>query len=204
MMLKKMNVIVVGCLIGLCAVASVYAGDDVNIVRGGVYYSQTSSQWTQSGATLDAQNTWGVQASYERMVADWVGVNLGVSYVDYDLNFSGAGINEKVASLSSMPVTLNLLFHAKDSQGCVDWYIGPGLVYVFYGSADFNSQGAAAIGTSSIKSGSDTAFGARTGIDVRLGHSDWALNLDVQYIKTTDQGLPIDPINWGIGVAYRF
>ena len=84
-MLKRKAVIVAACLSGLVSVASVSAAEEKNIVRGSVYYSQTSSNLTEGSTTLDAQNMWGLQGSYERMVSHAVGVNFGVAYVDYDL-----------------------------------------------------------------------------------------------------------------------
>ena len=195
--MRILKVVVVAALLSL--VPAAFAADQKNIVRGGLFYSHPTGDFSEAGARFEPDNAIGVQGSYERKLSDLIGINFLAGYVNYDVDVKVGGFSAKFAEQPALPLSANLLFHPIRNKN-VDWYIGPGVSYVQYDDADVESR----FGGGKVKSSNDTALGVQTGLDIKFGDGVWGLNLDLQYIRTSADDLDVDPINFGVGVAIRF
>ncbi len=195
-----------------CFAGAAYAADEANVLRGDILYSFPTGQITVSGAQVEADNTFGVDISYERRLTDIVGLQFGAGWADYDINAKGSGIDEKVASVSVIPAYAGILFHPLGRGKTVDWYIGPQFAYMNYGDVDAEEGGKAAVDD-------DFTWAMRTGVDVMFGDGKIGLNLDIQYYQTSavnalkyydsngdyrTKSIVINPYNLNVGVVFRF
>ena len=207
--MRTLKVLVVASVVLVALAPSILAataggGDQNNIFRGGLFWSHPTGDLNLGGFKFEADDDFGIQASYERKFNDLLGLNLNIGYVEYDVKIKGGGLDDTFAKQPTLPVSLNLLFHPLENKQQVDWYIGGGLTYVQYDDADVESPFKAFAGSDTIKSDNDTAFSAQTGVDIKFGDGTWALNFDLQYIHTSADDLDIDPFNFGAGVAIRW
>ena len=196
-----------------CLAGAAYAADDANVLRGDVYYSFPTGQITVYGAEVEADNSFGVDLSYERRLSDVVGLQFGAGWTDYDINAKGPDIDEKVASVSVIPLYAGMLFHPLGRGKTIDWYIGPQIAYMNYGDVDAEDDG----GKAPVSD--DFTWAMRTGVDVLFGEGKIGLNFDIQYYQTSavnalkyfdsngdyrTKSLVINPYNVNVGVVFRF
>jgi outer membrane protein W len=211
--MRGLRLVALGALVLFCCGAAL-AADDANVVRVNLNYSFPSGSQDALGYTFEADNAFGASASYERRVSDLVGIQFGLGWTDYDVKEKGNGIDQKIGTETTWPISVMLLFHPLKRDAKIDWYIGPGIAYVLYD--DFQPEREFAEASTTIDD--QATFTLRTGLDFKFGNGNWALNVDVQYFYTAAQNalqysigsdyiekdVPINPYVAGVGFAVRF
>ncbi len=150
----------------------------------------------------------GLGASIERRFTCTGGLELGVLFgqIDGRVMFDSGNLWETDEdSFGFLPITLGWNFHLTPNKKA-DFFLGPVVALVKYGSADFNVLGRNLGGSLD----DDFAFGARLGLDVFIGDSPWAFHAGLLYLNTSsdfDNGtgeLDVDPLIGLAGFAYNF
>ena len=190
-------VVLAALLLGLTTFAT---ADDKNVLRFNAIYSYPLGSSEDNGVTTEADAAFGAGISYEARITDLAGIQFGAGWSDHDLNVESGGSEATLGSASVWPLYANVLIHPVDRTDSVDWYIGGGFAYVIYDSLDLSSE----FGGGSRALGNDPTWTLRTGLDFKFGDGSWALNVDAQYLASSVEGMSIDPINFGVGLAYRF
>lgn len=120
---------------------------------------------------------------------------------DVDIKVGGT----KQGTIRALPPSLLVQYHFTD-LGAFKPYVGAGLNYTFFSKRNNILGGTASVDSSSF------GLAAQAGVDYVL-NKNWAINFDVKYIQiNTDVTLNgnkvgkvnLDPMLYGVGVAYRF
>lgn len=158
---------------------------------------------------LDLGDGDGFGLGLEYRVSDLLGVELSTFFGSADSNFKldlGEEWEMDRESVSVRPMTLGLNFHLLRPDAPVDFYLGPTIGYVEYGSATFNTLGETHVREFEGSFG----WGVNLGLDVPLGASRWVFNANARYldndaeIDDTDLELTVDPLIFAVGFGVRF
>jgi outer membrane protein W len=174
--------------------------EDKNVLRFDAIYSYPMGSTDDNGVTTEADKAFGAGLSYESRVTDLVGIQFGAGWTDHDIEVEAAGSDDTLGSLSVWPLYANVLIHPVERSDSVDWYFGGGFAYVIYDSLKLES----AYGGGNRALDNDPTWTIRTGLDFKFGDGAWALNVDAQYFASSVEGIKVDPVNFGVGLAYRF
>lgn len=155
------------------------------------------------------------ELDFTYMVTDHIGAELILATTKHDISGRGAlsGLGD-IASTRVLPPTLTLQYHfAPESH--VRPYVGAGVNYTTFYSADASRSLESAIGNTEVRLKDSFGYALQAGVDVDLG-SRVFLNLDVKYIDIDTQArlttggavnrvdVSIDPIVPAIGLGMRF
>lgn len=155
------------------------------------------------------------ELDFTYMVTDHIGAELILATTKHNITGRGAlsGLGE-VASTRVLPPTLTLQYHFAPKSH-VRPYVGAGINYTTFYSADASRSLEAAIGKTDVRLKDSFGHALQAGIDVDLSPRVF-LNLDVKYIdidttaRLTTGGavnrvdVSIDPIVPAIGIGMRF
>lgn len=155
------------------------------------------------------------ELDFTYMVTDHIGAELILATTKHNITGRGAlsGLGE-VASTRVLPPTLTLQYHFAPKSH-VRPYVGAGINYTTFYSADASRSLEAAIGKTDVRLKDSFGYALQAGIDVDLSPRVF-LNLDVKYIdidttaRLTTGGavnrvdVSIDPIVPAIGIGMRF
>lgn len=179
-------------------------------VRFGVLYDIPMSDMKQDDATIQAEDAFGFQASFEYKFTDLIGLEPVLATAEHDVEVTDTGGPDfKLGDVGFLALTVNLNLHVVQKKG-VDFYVGPTIGYMFWGDLETSLFGP----EEKIAAEDDFTYGANFGVDVPFGEK-WAFAAALSYLKTkvtleSDFGpaeepdLDVDPIQFRVGVAYRF
>jgi hypothetical protein len=176
-------------------------------------YTKTSTDSSLSGSAFRELSAGsGFQAALELRRNRRFGWELSASQVDIDVvagfrrlvpvSFDPLVLEEQVTffdagPIALRPVTAALLVHAP--LGRIDLYVGP-----LVGVSFFNVDG------DLPDRDPELTYGAKAGADVRLGHSKWALSIDLRHLQIVHETLErdlyrdIELQTIGVGLSYGF
>ncbi|MCX8475494.1 MAG: outer membrane beta-barrel protein [Sphingomonas sp.] len=155
------------------------------------------------------------ELDFTYMITDHIGAELILATTKH--NISGRGVLAAlgdVASTRVLPPTLTLQYHFAPKSH-VRPYVGAGINYTTFYSADASRSLEAAIGRTDVRLKDSFGYALQAGVDVDLSPRVF-LNLDVKYIdidttaRLTTGGavnrvdVNIDPIVPAIGIGMRF
>lgn len=177
--------------LGLLALSAPVCAAGPWVVRaegGTTSYSSRTFSGYQSDSTelrLDGGQGFGVAAEYR--ASPLVGVELSLSRIDIDADWSLVRHNPRplpVASdsgtFSLRPLAAAVLFHP--ARGRVDFYLGPQLAWVDY-QIDLNGP---------PDRDPELAYGAKLGLEVAIGDSPWAVGASYRYMDVQHEGMERD------------
>lgn len=194
------------------------------IVRAGVASVQPnedSSALSLNGSDLggtragvDNNSQLGLTATYMLTANLGVGV-LAATPFEHDIQAKGLGV--KGGEVKHLPPTLTLQYFPCDSDAAVQLYIGAGINYTTFFSAEVDPGLATALGSSgSLELDNSVGWAAQAGVDYALSEH-WLINASLWYldIDTDAQfrfasgdrvsaGVDIDPWVYMVGLGYRF
>jgi outer membrane protein len=155
------------------------------------------------------------EVDFTYMVTDHIGAELILATTKHDISARGAlSALGNVASTRVLPPTLTLQYHFAP-KAHVRPYVGAGINYTTFYSADASRSLEAAIGKTDVSLKDSFGYALQAGIDVDLTPRVF-LNFDVKYIdidttaRLTTGGavnrvdVSIDPIVPAIGIGMRF
>jgi outer membrane protein len=155
------------------------------------------------------------EVDFTYMVTDHIGAELILATTKHDISGRGAlSALGDVASTRVLPPTLTLQYHFAPKSH-VRPYVGAGINYTTFYSADASRSLETAIGKTDVSLKDSFGYALQAGIDVDLTPRIF-LNLDVKYIdidttaRLTTGGavnrvnVSIDPIVPAIGIGMRF
>lgn len=155
------------------------------------------------------------ELDFTYMLTDHLGAELILATTKHDISGRGAlsGLGD-VASTRVLPPTLTLQYHFTPGSH-VRPYVGAGINYTTFYSADASRSLETAIGKTDIRLKDSFGYALQAGVDVDLTPRIF-LNLDVKYIdidttaRLTTGGtvnrvdVSIDPVVPAIGIGMRF
>lgn len=195
---KRLIAVATVALVALAAVPAHAQTNTPNSVRVTAGYMSSTSDIRLESDTNNPSNSlitsnnewkngWGIGASYEYRMSPMLGVEAGLRYFRPNVRFSVPTLYTREDRVSLMPATvgLNVHFGAPDK---VDFYFGPQLAYVWYGSFDvpvisFDPiTGVPTTGaTSKIDFKNEFTWGGRAGLDFALS-PNMGITVNADYI----------------------
>jgi hypothetical protein len=196
-MLKKRALIAMGAGLILPAVSLAQSADDA----WHVWLSSTMPQSNFSGqvggipAVIEADSTVGVGFSYEIRYSDLIGLDMGISAHDFDLDLNVPGLGGgRLGSAAMLPITFGLNLHFGGDK--VDFHIAPVAAYVTWGDLQVNGGGSASVD-------SEFSLGLDFGVDIPVGDKGWNVAVGASYLQAqvADPSftIDVDPIMLRIG-----
>lgn len=151
---------------------------------------------------IEAENRWIPEVDVSYFFTKNIAAELVLTTPqDVDIKVGGT----KQGTIRALPPSLLVQYHFTD-LGAFKPYVGAGVNYTFFSKRNNILGGAASVESSSF------GLAAQAGVDYAL-NKNWAINFDVKYIQiNTDVTVGgskvgkvnLDPMLYGVGVAYRF
>jgi outer membrane protein len=211
-----LRAMVIAAIVGAASVATVGAQDEdsFRIRFGGVYVNPTGDLTTDvvlTTLTVEPDSAAGLDLGFEFLVNEKIGIDVGVSSTDHDLDGTVLGSTVQIGSVGMMPVTVGANLYFGDHEK-FDFYLTPFVSWVLYDDIELESALADEVGADSIATKDDVGFGIGIGFDVPLGEGAWALSTGLDYtftaVETDEPGdnveIDVDPWSVRLGVAYTF
>jgi len=184
----------------ICAASSAALAqeEEHHIIRGFAGYLTATGDETLNLSKIEFDNAAGFGLGYEYKFTPLIGVAIDYSWYGPDVKVEDIG--KKSADFN--PATLGVMFHFIHGR-LIDFYAGPAIAYVDYGSPTFNGE--------KVKLDSETTWDARVGIDFKI--FKWlGVGASVEYIDAsadfkTDAGngsLDPKPVVTRLGASLRF
>jgi hypothetical protein len=175
----------------------------------------TNSDGDDIRVTADTDLGYGVSLEYR--FSDLVGLELGVSAGDPDVELSAEvppfGDVLLSDSLSTRVVTLDVDFHLTPGSPSLDFYLGAGIADVSYGDLHYVGPDDEPL---DLRISGDYTWSAKVGLDIALGgNGKWAVIGGFRYIDSEVEGReaqdpPSDSATFAsdiysvsVGIAYR-
>jgi len=198
--------IVVIAVIGFISPASAERGD--RRIRFGVLYSMPtgSGYLGEEGETTELDNAFGYQASFEYGITKLMGVEAGLSSLNYDVTVKQAEFPSlKLGDMDLLTLAVSLNFHLLRTEK-MDIFVGPMIGNAFWGDLQTTD-----LFYQDFPADAEVVFGLNAGIDRPFGKGGWAFNgnfrysfSDVSLAGGFNQNLGVDPIALGVGLSYSF
>ncbi len=149
--------------------------------------------------------------SWERRFSGPLGIELGAKYYRPELVLPGGGVFGIPGAafsddVSIVPITAGLNIHLGSSER-FDFYFGPQIAYVTYGSVEPPTTFVA----DEFDFDDELTWGAKVGIDIPLGDT-WALTISADYLAANaalqvngaEYEIQPKPVSINFGAAVRF
>ncbi len=173
-------------------------------VRFGVLYSIPMDESTEGVVTNEFDSTLGFQAGFEFGVTDLIGVEAGLSSVDYDISQRAVDQAElDWGDIDVLTLAVSANFHVIQSEK-IDLFLGPSIGYAFWGDLKTVDS------PQEFPADDEFVYGVNAGIDLPLGDGGWAIGGTLRYTFSDvslgggSSDLGVDPLELGVGFSYSF
>lgn len=192
------------CFSGFATQAQAEKGDMQ--IRFGVLYSMPTSDLSEPGETLELDEAFGYQGSFEFLLTDLIGIEPAISGAKHDVCVEEQGGQEyTLGDINVFMLGANVNFHLL-RRDRIDLYVGPTIAYAFWGDLKTSMF------PDNFPAEDDFVFGANVGIDIPFGSGQWAFNAALTYLaadvtlegNADEPDLGVDPIQIKAGLRYRF
>ena len=151
--------------------------------------------------TTELDSAIGAFADFEFHVTDLIGIEPGVSSVDYDLTVIEPGFPIVNGDTSLMTVTVNVNFHFKRDNG-LDLFVGPTVGYGFWDDIQVDGFPAP------FSTDEEFLYGINAGLGYPFGEGGWGFTAELGYLSV-DVAPPggdigVSPIQAKVGLSYSF
>jgi len=172
-------------------------------VRFGVVYSTPNDDRTDGAVKTELDDAFGIQAGFEYMVTDSIGVEPAVTSTNHDIEITEPGFpNLDFGDVDLVTLSASVNFHFLPERK-LDVFVGPTVGYAFWG--DIGDK------TFPVEYSTDDEFlyGASGGLDVPFGESRWGFAAALRLLFAElpvkgGQDIGVDPIQLEAGVFYSF
>lgn len=205
----RTRVLVAAAVVASCCIAvPAWAEKGDMRVQLGALYSMPTDDLAEPGETLELDDSFGFQFSFEYMVTNTIGIEPSLGFSNHDVEVSGAGIPEFVLGdidYRALLANVNLYVLRKDK---LDVYVGPTVGYVFWGDLETDFFGT----QEKLDADGELAFGVNAGLNAPFAGDKWAFSAALSYLfmDATLQGsavepdLGVDPLQFRAGVSFKF
>ena len=216
--MRVLRGMVIVAIVGAASVATVGAQDEgpFRVRFGAVHVNPTgdlSTDLVLTTLTVEPDSAVGVDLGFEFLVNEKLGIDIGVSSTDHDLDGTALGETVRIGSVGMMPVSVGVNLYFGDHEK-FDFYLTPFASWVLYDDIELDSAVADELGADRIATKDDVGFGLGFGFDVPLGQGNWAISTGFEYAITaveTDEPdaednveIDVDPWSIRLGLAYTF
>lgn len=204
-----------------CALAAPAAAEqgDVLVRLRGIMVSPNEDSGavlpTFPAASVSVDNAIVPELDFTYFLTDTIGVELILATSPHDIGGEGAlsGLGE-IADVMALPPTLTVQYHFAP-EAAIRPYVGAGVNYTIFYSADASSSLTGAVGPTSVDLDDSFGWAVQAGFDIPLTERLF-FNADVKYIDidttaTLNSGglintvdVDIDPFVFGVGFGMRF
>jgi outer membrane protein len=175
-------------------------------VRFGVVWSLPSDDLTVGGQKTELDDAFGLQAGFEYLVRDAIGVEAVLTSTSHDIELTQAGFPDlDFGEIDLLTLTVSANFHFLPERK-FDLFAGPTVGHAFWGDIEVANT----LSPVDFETDDEFVYGGVAGLDVPFGESGWAFasGLRILFAEVTPKGGPqdigVDPIEIGAGVSYTF
>ncbi|MAU41733.1 MAG: hypothetical protein CMF31_08930 [Kordiimonas sp.] len=185
------------------------AGDLLVRARAIVVAPDESGTTPQIGGNVSIDNAVVPELDFTYFITDNIGVELILATAKHHPDVNGTTLGDvDLGGIWLLPPTLTLQYHF-NPQGQISPYVGAGINYTIFYSADLPTGGVA----TDISYDDGFGFALQAGVDYQIDEK-WSLNVDVKKLwlgtdvsvnsggVTSD--VDIDPWIFGVGFGYTF
>jgi outer membrane protein W len=186
----------------------VFASDSLAAEKGdqrvqfGLLYMVPTDDLVEPGETLELDESFGLQVSFERMVTDRIGVEPTIWSTSHDVEVSDAMVPDfDLGEIDLFAVAVNVNYRVLERDR-VELFVGPTVGYAFWGDLE--------TGLGDFSADDEFVYGVNLGLDVPVGGGKWGVSGALGYLfseiglEGSGSDLGVDPFQLKLGLSYRF
>jgi outer membrane protein W len=172
-------------------------------LRFGIVWNLPSDDLTVGSQKTELDDAWGVEAAFEYLFRDSIGVEGALASTSHDIEITQPGFPDlDFGEVDLVLLTASPTFHFLPER-TVDVYAGPTLGYAFWGDLEV----ATGLGPTDFATDDELVYGGVVGLDVPFGDSRWGFASAARLLfadlspKGAPQDIGVDPIAIEVGVS---